>query len=258
MAPDALSAGLLAWIAFAVVLAGLIHGALGFGFPFVATPLVALGSDIRTAVFVVLVPTLAAVLVNIAASGPLRPVLARFWAMPLYAIAGSYLGTTLFVAAPGFPYALLLAAITLLYLNLDRLGLGERPWVRRHERALAPLSGVCAGFFEGTANVAAPPLIIFYLALGLEPAAMVQALNICFLVGKAIQLGVLTAQAGIAPSDWLATLPFALAAVAGFFLGLRARARIDAHAYRMWVKRALLAIALFLIAQSAYRALAGA
>lgn len=249
---ETLSAGLLAWFVFVILVAGLIHGALGFGFPFVATPLVALASDIRTAVFVVLVPTLAAIVVNIAMSGPLRPVLARFWAMPLYAIAGSYLGTTLFVVAPGIPYALLLAVITFVYLNLDRLGLGELPAVRHHERAFAPLSGVAAGFFEGTANVAAPPLIIFYLALGLAPAVMVQALNICFLVGKTIQFGVLTTRGGISFAQWAATLPFALAAVAGFFIGLRIRHRIDALAFRTWVKRALFVVALVLLAQYAW------
>ena len=165
-----LSPLLLAWIAIAIVLAGLIHGALGFGFPFVATPMIAMASDIRTAVFVVLIPTLAAVIANIAMTGSLRPALARFWMMPLYALVGSFTGTTLFVVFPKFPYTLVLAAGIFIYLNLDRLGLGESPTVRRHERAFAPLSGFAAGFFEGTANVAAPPLIIFYLTLGLAPA----------------------------------------------------------------------------------------
>jgi len=249
---ESLSPYLLAWITCAIVLAGLIHGALGFGFPFVATPLIAMVSDMRTAIFTVLVPTLAAVAVNIAMSGSLRTVLARFWMMPVYAIVGSFIGTTLFVMMPRFPYALLLALAIFVYLNLDRLGLGELPVVGRHERAFAPLSGIAAGFFEGTANVAAPPLIIFYLALGLAPAALVQALNICFLVGKLIQFTVLTTRGGITLAQWATTLPLAVVAAGALIFGLRIRHRINAQTFRVWVKRFLLATALVLLGQFIY------
>lgn len=252
MFAESLSPFLLAWITGAILLAGLIHGALGFGFPFVATPLIAMASDMRTAVFTVLVPTIVAVVVNIAMTGSLRPVLARFWMMPLYAIVGSFAGTTLFVLAPEIPYSLLLAFTIVVYLNLDRLGLGELPAVRRHERAFAPLSGIAAGFFEGTANVAAPPLIIFYLALGLAPAMLVQALNICFLIGKTIQFTVLSTRGGITLSQWATTLPLAAVAAGAFFVGLRVRHRIDAQSFRVWVKRFLLAIAVVLLGQYAY------
>lgn len=253
---ETLSAGLLAWLVLVILFAGLIQGALGFGFPFVATPLVAMASDMRTAVITIVVPTLAVIVVNLAKSGPLRPVLKRFWMMPVYAAAGSAVGTWLFVAAPGVPYSLLLALITLAYLNLDRLGLGELPVVGQHERAFAPVSGFAAGVFEGTANVAAPPLIIFYLALGLTPAMLVQALNICFLVGKATQFAVLATRGGITAAQWLATLPLAVIAVAAFFAGLRIRNRIDARTFRLWVKRALFVIALVLLAQYAWSLLA--
>jgi len=250
--PETLSPLLLVWIICAIALAGFAHGALGFGFPFVATPLIAMASDMRTAVLAVLVPTLLVVVVNIVMTGSLRSALARFWMMPLYAILGAFAGTTLFVLAPWIPYALLLAVTIIVYLNLNRLGLGELPAVRRHERAFAPLSGFAAGFFEGTVNISAPPLIIFYLALGLAPATLVQALNICFLVGKTIQLTVLSTRGGIALSQWATTLPLAAVAAATFFVGLRVRHRIDAQTFRVWVKRFLLAIALVLLAEYAY------
>lgn len=249
---ETLSAEVLAWLAFVIFAAGLLQGALGFGFPFIATPLIAMVTDMRTAVIAVLLPTLATILVALFASGPIRATLARFWMMPLYAVAGSAVGTWLFVSAPNAPYTLLLAVLTLLYLSLDRLGWAEWTFVRRHERAFAPLSGLVAGVFEGTANIAAPPLIIYYLSLGLAPAMLVQALNICFLAGKATQLTVLTTRGGVSAADWIATLPFVAIGVAGSLLGVRVRNRIDAHAFRKWVKRALFVIALVLLAQYAY------
>ena len=108
---ESFSMAVMLWVVAAVLLAGLIQGALGFGFPFIATPMVAMVADMRTAVITVLLPTLATVLVTLATSGPLGPVLKRFWMMPIYAFLGALAGTALFVAAPGAPYQLLLALI---------------------------------------------------------------------------------------------------------------------------------------------------
>jgi hypothetical protein len=246
------------WVAAAVLLAGLIQGALGFGFPFIATPMVAMVADMRTAVITILLPTLATTVVTLVTSGPLGPVLKRFWMMPIYAFLGALVGTWLFVAAPHAPYQLLLALIIIVYLNLDRIARGNWPLIRRHERAFGPLAGAAAGVFEGTANVAAPPLIIYYLALGLAPAMLVQALQICFMVGKTTQFSVLTVYGGVTATQWLATLPLVAVAVAAAFGGARARNRIDAQAFRVWVKRALLVIALALLAQYAYQQIARA
>lgn len=249
---EAYSPAVIAWIVGVIVLAGLLQGTLGFGFPFVATPLVAMATDIRTAVITVLLPTLATTIATMATAGPLRPVLARFWPMPLYAIAGSLVGTWIFVAAPGAPYSLLLAVIIIVYLNIDRFTHGSWPLVQHHERAFAPLAGLTGGLFEGTVNVAAPPLIMYYLALGLTPATLVQALCICFIVGKTTQFAVLTLQGGVSAAQWIATLPFAALGVITFFAGARMRNRIDAMTFRVWVKRALFGIALVMLGQFAY------
>jgi uncharacterized membrane protein YfcA len=156
------------------------------------------------------------------------------------------------VSAPDAPYTLVLALLTLFYLNLDRLGRAEWPLVRRHERAFAPLAGITSGLFEGTANVAAPPLIVFYLSLGLTPVMLVQGLNICFLLGKSTQFTVLATRGGVSMGEWLSTLPFVAIGVAGSLIGVRIRSRIDAATFRVWVKRALFVIALGLIAQYGY------
>ncbi len=246
---ESITPGVIFWIVLAVTLAGFIQGTLGFGFPFIATPMVAMVADMRTAVITILLPTLATTIVTLFTCGPLKPVLQRFWMMPLYAFCGALAGTWIFVAAPTFPYQLLLAAIILVYLNLDRIAHGEWPLLRRHERAFAPFAGAAAGLFEGTANVAAPPLIIYYLALGLTPAMLVPALQICFMIGKTTQFGVLTLHGGVGMAQWAATLPLVAFAIAGVFGGTRIRSRIDAATYRVWVKRALLGIALALLLQ---------
>ena len=251
---ESLPLAVILWLVLAVVIAGFIQGALGFGFPFIATPMVAMMVDMRTAIIIVLLPTLASVVITLVTSGPLGEVMKRFWMMPVYATFGALAGTWLFVAAPDAPYQLLLALIIVIYLNLDRITQGDWPLLKRHERAFGPLAGVAAGLFEGTANVAAPPLIVYYLALGLAPALMVQGMQLCFLVGKATQFTVLTLHGGVSSAQWLATLPLCVVAVAAGVAGARVRDRIDAVMFRKWVKRALAVIAVALLAKYGYNA----
>ncbi len=244
------------WIVMVIAFAALVQGALGLGFPMVATPLIALVTDIRSAVILVLLPCVAAIVANIVKGGPLRPVLAEFWMMPLYALAGAAVGTRLFIAFPAFPFAVLLSIVILVYLNLDRLGRTDWPLIRRHRAWFGALFGVIAGFSEGTANAAAPPLVVYYLALGLTPVVLVQALNICFITGKATQFATLAASGGVGAAQWLATLPLAAVAGISVLYGIHIRSRVVAATYRNWLKYALFSVALILLVQYAYGKLA--
>jgi hypothetical protein len=80
----------------------------------------------------------------------------------------------------------------------------------------------------------------------------VQALNICFLVGKSTQFTTLVAVGGIGASQWLATLPLVMVATFTVVYGMRVRSRLNAAAYRLWLKRALFVMAVFLLLQYAY------
>ena len=249
---ETLTLALLAWITAVIVFSAFVQGALGLGFPLLATPLIALVTDIRSAIIFVLLPCLATVVVSIVKGGGLRDVLARFWMMPLYMFLGAAIGTRLFVEFPGFPYALLLAGVIVIYLNLDRLGRAEWAVVRRHHGPFGFVFGVVAGMSEGTANVAAPPLIVYYLSLGLSPTAFVQALNICFFTGKSTQFATLATAGGVPAAQWLVTLPFAVIAAFATVQGVKVRNRVDATTYKRWLKGALFAVAAILVAQQAY------
>ena len=249
---ESLSLGVVLWAALVVAIAGFMQGALGLGFPTVATPLIALTIDMRSAVILVLLPCLAAVTANVVKSGSLRQALAEFWMMPIYMLIGAGIGTRLFILAPQFPFSLLLAAMILLYLNLERVGRADWTLLKTHRKFFGMVFGIAAGMSEGTSNVASPPLLIYYLALGLTPVMLVQALNICFFVGKSTQFATLATVGGVSATQWLATLPLVVVATVGVLYGMRVRARLNAAAYRMWLKRALFVMALVLLFQYAY------
>ena len=243
---------LIAWIIAVIVLSGVVQGALGLGFPTLATPLIALVTDIRTAVIIVLLPCLGTIVAGLVRSGSLREALGAFWIMPLYMLLGAAIGTRLFIAYPQFPYALLLAVLIIIYLNLDRLGGTEWNFVRARQGAFGALFGIAAGLTEGTANVAAPALIVYFLALGMQPVMFVQALNMCFFAGKSTQFVTLAAAGGVTAIQWSMTLPLVVLATAGAIYGMRVRNRIDAATYRRWLRGALGAIAAILVAQYLY------
>jgi uncharacterized membrane protein YfcA len=249
---ESLSLTVIAWTIAVIALAGLIHGALGLGFPIVATPLIALATDMRTAIILILLPCMAAVVSSIIMGRGLRAVLVEFWPMPIYMFVGASLGTRLFIAYPEAPYALLLGLLMVIYLNLDRFGKTEWPLVKKYQGSFGAVFGLMAGIFEGSTNAAAPPLVMYFLALALTPTAMVQALNICFITGKTTQFATMATMGGVTLAQWLATLPLAVIATATVLAGIRIRGRIDALTYRRWLKFALSVIALFLLLQYAY------
>ncbi len=249
-----LTPALIAWIVAVIIVSGAVQGALGLGFPTLATPLIVLVTDIRTAVIIVLLPCLGTIVAGLVRSGGLRKALAAFWMMPAYMLIGAAIGTRLFIVYPEFPYALLLGVLIIVYLNLDRLGGSEWQFVRERKGAFGVVFGIAAGLTEGTANVAAPALIVYFLAIGVQPVMFVQALNICFFAGKSTQFVTLAAAGGVTAMQWAMTLPLVALATVGAIYGIKVRDRIDAATYRRWLRGALAVIAAILVAQYLYSA----
>jgi uncharacterized membrane protein YfcA len=249
IALDGLPFASIAYVAFAIAFAGLVHGMLGLGFPLVATPLISLVTGIKTAVVLVVPPTLAVVIAAIVAGGPFLATVREWWRMPLWALLGAYAGTQLFIVIEPAPLTLLLALAIFVYLGLDWIGRGESQLIRTHRHKAGSLFGFLGGLFEGSVNIAAPPLLIYFLSLGLAPVALVKALNLCFFTGKATQLSTLVATGDIAWAIWLSTVPLCVVGVVTSLAGTRIRNRVPAPTYRRWLKYALVVMAFVLLGQ---------
>jgi len=239
----------LGFVVLVCLAAGFAHGAIGFGFPVVATPLVALVLDVKSAIALLAPVTLVLVLLSVLRGGSLVELLRRFWYLPLVIAVGSWLGTRLLLAAPPEPFLLVLAGVILLYLNLERLGLHGSSAVQRLPLPFGLGFGFVAGVFEAIANVAGPVLLVYFMLLGLAPGQMVQALNLCFTAGKSTQVATWAAAGGMTPALWMAVAAFTVPSVAALFVGMRVRSRIDAVTYRRWLRAALWVMAALLIGQ---------
>ena len=231
-----------------IIVSAMVHGLLGLGFPMLATPLLALISDVRAAIVLLLFPTLAINLVNVIHGGHWRESIGRFWPLAIFGAIGSLLGTQLLILTDPAPYKLLLAAMIIVYLNIHRFGI-RLDWVRRHPVYASALFGLIGGLLAGTVNVMVPALIIFALEMNLTPLITVQVFNFCFFFGKLSQGAVLASHGYLDAAYVITVLPIVGVALLALGAGMYFRNRIDIERYRRWLRRVLAAITLLLILQ---------
>lgn len=228
--------------------ASLIHGTIGIGFPMVATPLLAMITDVRTAILLLVLPTVVLNVANILKGGQWHQSIALYWPLAVYGMIGSFVGSRLLVTINPELFRPLLAAMLILYLNAERLGVGFS-FIHRHPRLAMALFGSAAGFLGGTVNVMLPALIIYALEVRMPRNVMIQVFNFCFLFGKLAQ-GAVFIHAGLMTGDiLLQSVPLALLALIVMFLGMSIRDRIRAETYRRWLRLLLMVLAVVLLVQ---------
>ena len=249
MTPELPGLAVLTWVLLVFLAAGFVHGALGFGFPIVATPLVALATDAKTAIILIAPVTFLVCLLSLLRGGGVTEALRRYAYLPLAMMLGTFLGTRFLIAVRPEPFLLVLAVMIAVWLVLDRFRPQAFSPAQRHPVAFGLAFGVTGGLFEATANVAAPTLLIYFMLLGLPPLSIVQALNLCFLAGKVSQIGTWVAFGDVPGTMWGAACAAALPATAALYAGMRLRERIDAATYRRWLRGALAALAGLLVVQ---------
>jgi uncharacterized membrane protein YfcA len=247
----------IALLAAIFLFAGLVHGTLGVGFPMTATPLLALITDVRSAIIITILPTMMVNIISIYKGGRWRDSLGIYWPMAIYVGIGSIAGTKLLIDLDPAPFKLLLAGVILLYLNRGLLKVHRLQGISSYPGIAMMLFGLAAGLLAGTVNVMVPLLIILFLELSTTPTAMVQVFNMCFLTAKLIQATIFSYIGIINQEVLLATVPLTALGVFTLLVGMQLRLRIDSHIYRNWMKWFLWVVALGLLVQYFIQKLSG-
>lgn len=230
--------------------AALVHGALGIGFPMVATPLLAMVVDVRTAVLILVIPTLIINLANIIKGGNLSSSIGRYWPMAVFSIFGSLAGAQLLIHFSPDYFRPVLACVLIFYLKSEDLGL-DLSWIRRYPYFTMSFFGLGAGLLGGMVNVMLPVLVIYALEVKMPKNVMIQVFNLCFLVGKLTQ-GAVFASAGLITADILViSLPLAVLGFGIMIFGMGIREKINAPTYRIWLRQLLKVMVIVLVVQFA-------
>ncbi|CAN5224745.1 sulfite exporter TauE/SafE family protein [soil metagenome] len=226
-----MSAADLAVLVAGLAFAGLAKGATGRGLPLVATPILATVFGPRMAVVIVTIPIFAANSLLLAQGWRRMGVLRGMGPIIAASALGTIVGVQLLALLDQRAFALLIAAMVLVFLlRGDRL-IGDDPRTRR-ARILGPVVGLVGGILQGTTSIASPLVGSYFHTLRLEPRDFVVVLAAVFEMNAVIQvvgyamLGLFTPE--VLALGLMGLVPTLLALMAGIEL----RGRLDPALFR--------------------------
>ena len=229
-----------------LLLAAFIHGALGFGFPLVTTPLLVLFMELPAAILLTLVPTVTINLVSFFTEKHWREALRAFWPIPTFTIVGSILGTQILLSVDPAPFRMLLALVLVAYLATERLT-GSKKEHALPKWGLA-LFGFGLGLLAGVVNIFAPVIVVFALYTRMNPILMVATFNMSFLTSKSGQIIGFIANGAFDRDVVLFTLAMVPLILFSLWVGIRLRRKINKETYTQLLRGALWLIATALVA----------
>ncbi|MDP9265524.1 MAG: sulfite exporter TauE/SafE family protein [Chloroflexota bacterium] len=226
-----------------LAVAGFAKGATAMGLPLVATPILAGVFGPRPAVVIISIPILVANSILLVQGGRAVGVLRSIVPMLVAGALGTVGGVLLLAQLDQRVFALLIAALVIVFLlRGDRL-LGDDPDARR-VRLLGPVISLLAGVLQGSTSIASPLIGSYFHARRLSPGDYVLVLAAIFQLNSIVQvigfilLGLYTPT--LLAVAFLGLIPTLLALLAGIF----ARGRMSPARFRQ-------AIAVLLIASVA-------
>ena len=233
-------------VAGAFLLASYIKGTTGMGFPLIATPMVALLVDIRTAYALLLLPNILMDSIQIGRGSLPWEIWRRLVPLLAMTVIGVFLGTEIMVSIPERAIYLALAGMILLFLALRRVKVNLR-MPRGWERWAGAAAGLTGGILNGVTNVYGPIIAIYLLALQFEKRDFVKALASTFLMAKLSQFAAISRWGLFTPEilRWSAML--SAMALGAFWIGLKTQDRVRQETFSRILHLLLAAMALYFV-----------
>jgi uncharacterized membrane protein YfcA len=226
-----------------------VKGAIGFGFPTIGTPLLALFVDVKVAVPLLVLPNVLLDGIQARRGGDFAATARRLVVLLGFGAVGMVIGTRLLVGLPSRVVTLVLGGFVLAFVVLNATRFRLR--VPDHwERWLSAPVGLLAGIVGGITNVPGTPLIIYFYALGMDKRMFVRSVALSFIVYKVTQLGALAWYGAFSTALLPASLGLVVAGFLGFTIGVRVQDRLDQHAFNRAVLIFLAALGLWLAVRS--------
>lgn len=236
-------------VAVALLIAAFTKGTTGFGFPLIATPMVTLLLDIRTAVTILLIPNILMDVTQLFRGAFPTATVRRFGCLLLFTVAGVFLGTKALVTLPLWILNLTLGISVLAFVIFSLLQL-DYEISPRLETSLSPIAGFTGGFLNGMTNAAGPVLAAYLYSLRLPKTEFVKSIATIFLATKISQLVAVSTWSLFTPEALRLSLVVTLFILAGFYAGLKAQDYVNQQTFNRGLLVLLFVIGLVLVVRS--------
>ena len=233
-------------VALAVLVSGFVKGTIGIGFPTLATPLLTLVIDVKTAVVLLIVPNIVMDGIQFARQGVPVTTMRRLALLIAFGAVGTVVGTRLLVELPAPIVLLVLGVFLMVFVGLNVARVSPRippewePWI-------SPVAGFVAGVLGGVTNVPGTPLAVYFYALGMDKHEFIRAVAFTFIVYKLVQLGAVAYYGLLTWPLLLLSVGLTVVAVAGFAGGLLVQDRLEQRAFNRLILIFLAGLGLWLV-----------
>ena len=221
----------LALVMFVIGAAAVVKGAIGFGFPLVATPVIASVLDARTAVLVLSLASLFGNVGMVIRGGGNWPTFRRLAPMLVGLLVGTVGGALLLASLDAATLGLVvgLAAMAFAVVGTAKPSLAVPA---RLERYLALPMGLAGGLLGGSTSIFAPPIVSYVHALHLGKREFVFFVSMLYSFGGVTQVVSYTRLGLYETPILLLALATCLPNAVGLWIGTRIQDHIDAFLFR--------------------------
>ena len=238
-------------VGVALLLAAYVKGTTGLGFPLIATPMVALLLDIRTAITILIIPNIVMDATQIFRGGFSVAIFRRFFWLLVLTVIGVFLGTTVLVMLPIWVLNLSLGIMVLAFV-LSRLLRFDFAISPRMEPVFSPAAGLAGGFLNGMTNAAGPVLAIYLYSLRLAKIEFIKSIATIFIVTKVSQLVAVSTWNLFTPATLSLSLEVTIITLLGFYAGLKTQDRVNQRTFNRGLLTLLFVIGVTLVVRSLY------
>jgi uncharacterized membrane protein YfcA len=235
-------------VGVALLLAAFVKGTTGFGFPLIATPMVALLLDIRTAITILILPNILMDAAQIFRGSFPSAIIRRFGWLLFLTIFGVFLGTKVLVMLPLWALNLSLGVMILAFVvsNFFRFEPAIPP---RLERISSPGVGFAVGFLNGMTNAAGPVLASYLYSLKLPKTEFVRSISTIFMITKISQLAAVSTWNLFNFETLRLSAGVTVFVMLGFYFGLKTQDRVNQKTFNRALLIILFAIGVMLVAR---------
>lgn len=241
----------LAILSFILFFSAIVQGSIGFGFPLISTPLLAMITDLKTAILYVAIPTLLINIISIFSEGNFLQAIKRFYPIALIAMIGSAIGTQILVYSNSDFFKLLLAISIFFYLFIRNFKF-EMKWVNKKPRLSIGIFGFVSGMLGGLANGMSPVLIIYSLESKHTKKEVIQSSNLCFLFGKIAQVMIFMINGEFTKEVLNISMLSLMVVFVAVIIGIKIRNKIPQDNYNKIIKVFLFLLAITLVYQTLF------